>query len=368
MNSIVLQGQLRGGGTERQAIELTRALLDRGHHAELWVGRKGGNLDSVAEAQVPGSVTYLTPAPAGTLLHLQAAIQLRGKLAILGKPYVLILMGRWAHLIATFLPKDPAARWVSTVRTSRELPWLYRRTILRSDQLITNSNWALKTTIGALRPKLPRNHQVIHNALTRDTLLTCTRHCDGHEPNGQKILINVARLEEGKGHEDLIQMLRCIQDPAVQLWLLGMGPCLEPLKKLCCKLDLKDRVHFHGFREDIEDFYPKALIFVSASTLDSLPNALIEAHAAALPIVAYDAVGIPEIVLHDATGYLCSDHSPAALAEQCSRLLNDPEKARKFGSSGRERVRKLFDRKRQNEKFCEALEQIEIGSHTKFSA
>ena len=76
---------------------------------------------------------------------------------------------------------------------------------------------------------------------------------------------------------------------------------------------------------------------------------LLQAAASGVPVVASAVGGIPEAVIHDRTGLLVPPGNAAALAAAVSALLGDPEKARKLGEQGRERVRSHFSVERMVE-------------------
>ena len=79
-----------------------------------------------------------------------------------------------------------------------------------------------------------------------------------------------------------------------------------------------------------------------AESNDSLPRALLEAHAAGLPIVTTATAGCPEIVEDTVTGFLVP-YDAKALAGRLLDLLKDPGKRQQFGRRGRERVHDLFN-------------------------
>ena len=75
---------------------------------------------------------------------------------------------------------------------------------------------------------------------------------------------------------------------------------------------------------------------------EGLPNTVMEAMAAGLPVVATAVGGTPEVVVDGVTGILVPPRSPDALAEAISTLLQDPDLRRKMGQAGKERVRQCF--------------------------
>src|SRR5205085_8812167 len=75
---------------------------------------------------------------------------------------------------------------------------------------------------------------------------------------------------------------------------------------------------------------------------DGIPNVVLEAMAAGLPVVATGLSGIPEAVVHGKTGLLVAPDTPAELAEALARILNDSELASGFGAAARARVAEEF--------------------------
>lgn len=85
-------------------------------------------------------------------------------------------------------------------------------------------------------------------------------------------------------------------------------------------------------------------VFVHYSRWDALPNAVLEAMALGLPVVASTAMGNRDAVVDGTTGFLVDDEM--RLLERCQRLIDDPELRRRLGAAGRERVKKEFSRGR----------------------
>ncbi|MBI3565045.1 MAG: glycosyltransferase [Elusimicrobia bacterium] len=85
-------------------------------------------------------------------------------------------------------------------------------------------------------------------------------------------------------------------------------------------------------------------VFVHYSRWDAMPNAVLEAMASGLPVVASDVPGNRDAVIHGVTGFLVK--SEVELLERCQELLDDADLRRRLGAAGRERVRKEFSRER----------------------
>ncbi|MEM1223188.1 MAG: glycosyltransferase family 4 protein [Verrucomicrobiota bacterium] len=356
MKVIVLQDTLRGGGTERQSIQLTKALCNDGIDTQLWVGYAGSALDSLAQETLASSLNFCSRSKSWALPA--TLLKLRSTTA------TIVCMGRWAHYVGALLPTNNSRKLIATIRTSRPLPKLYLNCIRKADHLIANSEWALNYT----KKLIPRDRlleaSVVYNELSRPRLFKIDAEAKKEArssfnvPEGKKILLNVSRFSKGKGQADLIEMMQHRPAENHQLWLVGNGPEKTSAQMLSDQPGLREKIRFFDFTEDLEPFFASADIFVSASQLDSFPNAMLEAQAAGLPVVAYPTAGIPELLQADVTGLLTKSKTPEALHEQITSLEQSPERMTQFGMDARKRVLELFSGGKQEAKFCGIIESL----------
>lgn len=358
---LILQDHLRGGGTERQSIRLSRALIDKGWDAKLIVGCSGGRLDPLAQQELADHLYFCgtTGSPMTSLRSLQQLQQL-----IANQPSVIIAMGRWANCLLGFCQRGSDTRTIATVRTSRPLPYLYRRSIRQADAVLANSHWALQSALHTSRRTQDTTTAVIHNALSRPELLqidpsdkVAAKRAIGLDP-ANKLLLSVARLDSGKGQGDLIRLMTLPSAHKRKLILLGEGPESKRLQALAHSLGIAQDVNFAGFCENSRAYYAAADLFVSASALDSLPNALIEAHAAALPVIAYPTAGIPEIVDDGQTGHLVAHGDIATMHRQVENLLSHPSNAAAMACAARQSAIEHFDPRQQIEITIRFIQQL----------
>ncbi len=148
-----------------------------------------------------------------------------------------------------------------------------------------------------------------------------------------------------KGQTDLLVAFREVvrTRPAARLVLVGDGVRRPLLEKLARELGVADRVHFLGFRRDGPAILARATVGVSASHAEGISNAILEAMAARLPVVATAVGGTPELVRDGTTGFLVPPGSPGALARRLEDALADPARARRLGERGRRVVEREFD-------------------------
>ncbi|MEM9704488.1 MAG: glycosyltransferase family 4 protein [Pseudomonadota bacterium] len=110
----------------------------------------------------------------------------------------------------------------------------------------------------------------------------------------------------------------------------------------------RERINYHGPlpRDAISGFRKSRPITLIASRFENYPYTLLEAMAAASPVIATDTGGIPEIIDHEKTGLLVPPGDAKALAGACERLIKNPELARQLGDAAREKIETDFSPKR----------------------
>ncbi|HEX9904553.1 MAG TPA: glycosyltransferase family 4 protein [Propylenella sp.] len=163
-------------------------------------------------------------------------------------------------------------------------------------------------------------------------------------------IVSVGRAVEKKGYADLLRALALARDLDWRFEHAGGGPLAARLKSNGERLGLGGRIVWHGAqsRGFIFNLLERADLFVLPSRLaasgdrDGLPNVLMEAQAFAVPVLATDVSGIPELVAHGDNGWLVPEKNPRALAEAIRRLIGDPALRQKLGQAGCRSVRKNF--------------------------
>jgi glycosyltransferase involved in cell wall biosynthesis len=124
--------------------------------------------------------------------------------------------------------------------------------------------------------------------------------------------------------------------PDARLILAGDGTQRPALESLARELALRN-VEFRGQRppEAMSALYDEADVFVNSSDIDNMPNSIIEAFGAGLPVVTTDAGGIPYFVEHERNGLLVRRGDHEAMAHNAMRLLESPELAMRLADEGR---------------------------------
>jgi glycosyltransferase involved in cell wall biosynthesis len=146
----------------------------------------------------------------------------------------------------------------------------------------------------------------------------------------------VGRLVPVKAVDVLINAMTRLPD--AHLAVLGDGEDRTQLEALVAKLGLGGRVHFTGWWHDVAGAMSDFDVVALSSRNEGTPVALIEALAAARPVVATNVGGVPHVVIDGVNGLLVPPNDPDALGSALEALLRDPERRRRFGRTGREHV------------------------------
>jgi len=156
----------------------------------------------------------------------------------------------------------------------------------------------------------------------------------------------VGRLWPQKRIKDAIwaaDLLKVIRDD-VHLLVIGDGPQRDRLRRFRDQAEIRDKVHFLGHRDDVPRLMPHFDVLWSTSAYEGQSNAILEAMAVGVPVVATDVPGTRDLVVDGQTGYLVSPPNldtarrRAAFARHTNILLDDRERARRLGEAARERV------------------------------
>lgn len=158
-------------------------------------------------------------------------------------------------------------------------------------------------------------------------------------------IVTVARLSPEKDVANLLHATARVvaAHPSARFEIAGDGPCRGELTGLAKKLNVAERVVFHGEMGDIPALLARARMFVLPSRTEGISLTLLEALARGLPVVATAVGGTPEVIESGASGLLVPPRDPEALARAILVLLADPERGTEMGRAGRRRVENAFD-------------------------
>lgn len=181
---------------------------------------------------------------------------------------------------------------------------------------------------------------------------------------GRYRLLQACRFIPKKGLDVSLKALHRLVEQGldVTLDLAGDGPEMEALLNLSAKLKLQDRVNFLGFlpnRELLERLTSYSLFLhpsrvTSSGDREGIPNAMLEAMACGLPVVATGHSGIPEAVGDGREGRLVPPDDDAALAKAIAGILTDHNSYSLMSIAARERIIREFSSERAIKQLCDA--------------
>jgi glycosyltransferase involved in cell wall biosynthesis len=162
-------------------------------------------------------------------------------------------------------------------------------------------------------------------------------------------LLCAGNLNEGKGHEHLLDAVACLKAEKgldrILVLIAGEGPLLRALRRKAQRLGISDHVRFLGHlpNDQLLSLYEAGAVdvFVLASSFEGIPVALMEAMSYGVPVIATNVGGVPELCGGDC-GVLIPAEDPRALAEAIDSLVQDRSRMEHLGRMGRCRIIEEF--------------------------
>lgn len=167
---------------------------------------------------------------------------------------------------------------------------------------------------------------------------------------GKTILLTVSRLVKRKGHSHVLRALRKLQRKDLFYLIVGDGPNRKALEHKAREFGLKDFVHFAGEVPvaELPAYYNESDIFCMPNRV--LPDGdvegfgivFLEANMFGLPVIGGNNGGVPDAIVDRKTGLLVNSESIDDIARAIRELADDPERRKRFGGNGKERVQSEF--------------------------
>jgi glycosyltransferase involved in cell wall biosynthesis len=230
--------------------------------------------------------------------------------------------------VSAALASDPHRRFTTL---------LYRFLYPRADRVLCQSP-AMAKELCAEFGVTEKHLAVLANPIDVEDLRARSQansHISSHSGTGSPgpRLLAVGRLVDDKGFDLLLRALVTVREalPGTQLFLAGSGSEEPALKALCSQLNLGSAVFFLGHVAHPSTWYSDATLFVLSSRHDAMPNALLEAAACGLPIVATPASqGLVDLLQNQPGVWLADGVSEHALSAALLRALGQLSPAQRF--------------------------------------
>ncbi|PSQ55623.1 MAG: N-acetyl-alpha-D-glucosaminyl L-malate synthase BshA [Bacteroidetes bacterium QH_10_64_37] len=179
-------------------------------------------------------------------------------------------------------------------------------------------------------------------------------------PNGEKVIVHISNFRPVKNAQQVVEVFHRLQNGAsnVKLLLVGDGPDRVPTERKARELGVFDDVRFLGKQDPVEEILSIADVFLMPSGSETFGLAALEAMACEVPVVATDVGGLPELIVHGETGFLCPLDDVEAFTECTRRLLTDDELHDEMASAARRRAVETFDIDRVVPRYEEYYERV----------
>lgn len=346
----LLISSFRAGGGERVMIDVANQLARTGHGVDLLVLKPVGQYESQVDTRVrvvsldarriilslPKLMKYMTHERPSTLLALDEYTHLLALIAkrVTGVPVRVVLRvgNMYSELFARY---EGVSAYV--------LPFLIRRLYKHADAMIAVSK-GVKDEVVRITGIDEARVAVIYNPKPLDEIRTKAQEDIDHPwftDRSGPVIVSVGRLRVQKNFPVLIQAFAKLPpDAPARLMIVGAGREEGRLRTLIEKLGLTEKVALVGYVDNPYRFMAHAIVVVSASLWEGMPNGILEAMASGAAIVASDCDSGPREILapdsdyrtrlttgveYAAHGVLVAVNDEEALAQALERMLTDTD-------------------------------------------
>jgi glycosyltransferase involved in cell wall biosynthesis len=365
-NALQLIGSFNQGGSERQAVQLTRLLLESGrcNVSVATLEREGVLLDEMHRLGFNDIPEFRL----NSFYDLHAVRQVRRFAQYLKKREIDVvhthdfytnIFGMAAAALAR-VPVRIASRRESAVRPSKQR--LVERSAYRAAHAVVANCEEVRQQL--IKEGVPDGKvRTIYNGL--DPARVQAAQADRKEilaglnlPETARFVTIMANMRahvwnpEPACYKDHPTFLRAAQRvwekvPEAAFILAGEGELKEKTQELARDLGIADRTFFIGRCQNVGEVLSVSDVCVLSSSAEGFSNAILEYMAAGRPVVATDVGGAREAIVHGETGYTVPPGDHERMAQHIVSLLLDQETARSMGESGRRRVNEKFSTVKQ---------------------
>lgn len=376
------------GGTERQAVQLTRLLCESGRY-EVHVAclHEGGPLRQEVERLGLGEIPHF---PLNCFYDRNAVVQVRRCARMLRERKIDLvhvhdfytnIFGMAAAFLAGVTVRIASRRETDPTRTYAQR-WTERRAYNLAHAVVANAEAVRQQLIeeGVSAGKIV----TLYNGTDTERIAPITNLDRGAtlsglglpSEEGRRFVTIVANMRRPAGgptpYKDQQTFLRAAKRihekvPAVGFVLAGEGEIMGELRALAAQLGIERDTFFVGRCAKVRELLAVSDVCVlSSKSSEGFSNSIVEYMAAARPVVATDVGGAREAVIDSQTGYIVPVGDDETMAARVGSLLLDRDEARRMGQRGLAVVKQKFSCEAQLER-AEALYEELLGGKREFA-
>ncbi|HQR42316.1 MAG TPA: glycosyltransferase [Gemmatales bacterium] len=187
---------------------------------------------------------------------------------------------------------------------------------------------------------LERIHTIVNGCEVEDIFARAETERRKRTPSERLRLLMVSRMDDAKDHTTLLQAMARLQAQGMQLdlTLAGEGPERSNYQNIVQQLGIAEHVHFLGNCTTVDEEMGKADVLVHSTRTEGMPNVLLEAMAARLPIIASDIPPCREVLDQGRAGLLFERENVESLVAAIQQLAQDVALRQQYVTAGAERV------------------------------
>ncbi|MEH7117894.1 N-acetyl-alpha-D-glucosaminyl L-malate synthase BshA [Neobacillus vireti] len=355
------------GGSGVVATELGKMLAEKGHEIHFISSSLPFRLNKMYhnihyhQVEVNQYSVFQYPPYDIALASKMAEVANREKLDILHVHYAI------PHAVCAILAKQMSSRDIKIVTTLHgtditvlgydpSLTDAIKFGIEKSDSVTAVSSSLVNQTYELINPD--KQIETVYNFIDEriyhklsDTSLKAQLQIN----EGEKVIIHVSNFRAVKRVTDVIKTFEKVSAvmPA-KLLLVGDGPEMTIVCKLVKQLSLEEKVIFLGKQENLEELYSISDLMLLLSEKESFGLVALEAMACGVPCIGTNVGGIPEVIEHGVSGYICEVGDIEEISQSAISLLNDFELHQKMSFEALETVKTKF----RADRIVEQYEQL----------
>jgi glycosyltransferase involved in cell wall biosynthesis len=355
-------GSFHQGGSERQAVALTRGLTREGSFKVSIATLNGegvlrSDIEQLGLKDIPEYplTSFFSKSFVSQILKCAKYLKSNKIDIVHTHDFYTNVFGMAAARVAGIEAKIASKRETLGMRTANQIR-VEKLAFAIADAIVVNSR-AVGDYLGNIGVS-DKKISLIYNGLDLQRFVDPQTLHEGFKagfaiPSSSKLVTLVANLRHDvKNVPMLLRAAKAVLEtsPTTAFLIAGEGELQPEYERLAAELKVAENVHFIGRCADVTRLLAASDVCVLTSTAEGFSNSILEYMAAGKPVIATNVGGASEAIDDGATGYLIDSDDDRLLAARLIELLSDPDKSKLFGLAGREKVEKNFSETSQIER------------------